>query len=163
MSANMAASAETMSRAASTRGRRRGRISAAGGLGSERITVISIVRTVAMDPSVIGHGAVLERLVLAARHERLTHALLFTGPEQVGKTTTALSLATELLQSQGWPGGPLAHADLWLEDSDAQNIHIGRVRLGGPEGPTLQDFLSLRPYAGGRRVAVMGRADRLTA
>lgn len=98
----------------------------------------------------------------AARHERLTHAILFTGPEQVGKTTTALALATELLQSRGWPGGPLAHADLWLEDSDAQNIHIGRLRLGGTEGPTLQDFLSLRPYAGGRRVAVMGRADRLT-
>jgi len=98
----------------------------------------------------------------SARAGRLSHALLLTGPEQVGKTTTALALAVELLEAEAWPGGPLAHPDLWLEDSDSQNIHIGRVRLAGTEGPTLQDFLSLRPYAGGRRVAVMGRADRLT-
>jgi DNA polymerase-3 subunit delta' len=113
-------------------------------------------------PPVIGHRVVLDRLALAARNDRLTHAILFTGPDQVGKTTSALSLAIELLDAQAWPGGPLAHPDLWLEDSDNQNIHIGRVRLGGTEGPTLQDFLSLRPYAGGRRVAVIGRADRLT-
>lgn len=112
--------------------------------------------------SVVGHRTVLERLALAARHDRLTHAILFTGPEQVGKTTSALALANDLLAGDSWPGGLLAHPDLWLEDSDGQNIHIGRVRLGGTEGPTLQDFLSLRPYAGGRRVAVMGRADRLT-
>jgi len=111
---------------------------------------------------VIGHGGVLGRLVTAAEQGKLTHALLLTGPDQVGKTTTALALAVELLDSASWPGGPLAHPDLWLEDADGQYISIERLRLGGKEGPTLQDFLSLRPYAGGRRVAVMGRADRLT-
>jgi DNA polymerase-3 subunit delta' len=111
---------------------------------------------------VIGHEEVVARLLEAARRDRLTHAILFTGPDQVGKTTTALAVALHLLDAAAWPGGPLAHPDLWLEDSDNQNIHIGRVRLGGNEGPTLQDFLALRPYAGGRRVAVMGRADRLT-
>ena len=113
-------------------------------------------------PPVIGHAGVLQRLAATAEHGRLTHALLFAGPDQVGKTTTALALATELLGSESWPGGPLAHPDLWLEDSEDQYIHIERLRLGGKEGPTLQDFLALRPYAGGRRVAVMGRADRLT-
>ncbi|HKR98895.1 MAG TPA: AAA family ATPase, partial [Candidatus Dormibacteraeota bacterium] len=111
---------------------------------------------------VIGHGAVLRRLAEAAEHGRLTHALLFAGPDQVGKTTLALALATALLHSQTWPGGPAAHPDLWVEDSEDQYIHIDRLRLGGREGPTLQDFLALRPYAGGRRVAVMGRSDRLT-
>jgi DNA polymerase-3 subunit delta' len=110
----------------------------------------------------IGHQQLVDRLAATARRDRLTHALLFAGPDQVGKTATALVLAEALLDASGWPGGPLAHPDLWLEDSDAQNVHIGRVRLGGTEAPTLQDFLALRPYAGGRRVAVVGRAERLT-
>lgn len=111
---------------------------------------------------VLGHSAVLRRLAAGAADDSLTHALLFIGPEGVGKTTAALALATELLRGDSWPGGVLAHPDLWLEDSDVENISIKRVRPGGEEGPTLQDFLALRPYAGGRRVAVIGRAERLT-
>jgi len=111
---------------------------------------------------VLGHGAVLRRLAAAAADESLTHALLFVGPDGVGKTTAALALANQLLDGDRWPGGVLAHPDLWLEDSDVENISIKRVRPGGDEGPTLQDFLALRPYAGGRRVAVIGRAERLT-
>jgi DNA polymerase III subunit delta' len=111
---------------------------------------------------VIGHGSALRRLADAAADESLTHALMFSGPESAGKTTAALALATELLDADGWPGGVTAHPDLWLEDSDVENISIKRVRPGGEEGPTLQDFLALRPYAGGRRVAIIGRADRLT-
>src|SRR5437588_7897579 len=145
ISAIRAASADTITRAASTRGRSRGRCSTA--CGSERITAPSIVAVVSTGFDVIGHGGVLGRLVTAAEQGKLTHALLLTGPDQVGKTTTALALAAELLGSASWPGGPLAHPDLWLEDADGQYISIERLRLGGKEGPTLQDFLSLRPYA----------------
>jgi DNA polymerase III subunit delta' len=111
---------------------------------------------------VIGHERVLARLVRAAEADALTHAILFTGPESVGKTAAALALATRLLDADQWPGGPSAHPDLWVEDSDVENISIERVRAGGRDAPTLQDFMALRPYAGGRRVAVLGRAERLT-
>ena len=119
--------------------------------------------------SVIGHGPVLQRLVASGVEEELTHALLFIGPEGVGKTTAALALASELLDASTWPGGLEAHPDFWLEDSAAENVGIDRMRPSpkrkpGDEeaGPSLQQFLSLAAYAGGRRVAVIARADRLT-
>ncbi len=99
----------------------------------------------------------------------LTHALLLIGPEGVGKTTAALALAAELLDTATWPGGLDAHPDFWIENSVAENVGIDRMRpspkrkAGDEEaGPSLQQFLSLRTYAGGRRVAVIARADRLT-
>ncbi|HEY6783020.1 MAG TPA: hypothetical protein VI296_07265, partial [Candidatus Dormibacteraeota bacterium] len=115
--------------------------------------------------SVIGHGPVLQRLVASGVDDELTHALLFIGPEGVGKTTAALALASELLNASSWPGGLEAHPDFWLEDSAVENIGIDRMRPSpkrkpGDEeaGPTLQQFLSLSAYAGGRRVAVIARA-----
>ncbi|HEX4579285.1 MAG TPA: hypothetical protein VH498_04705 [Candidatus Dormibacteraeota bacterium] len=114
--------------------------------------------------AVIGHEAVLARLVGAHADRRLGHALLLTGPSGVGKTATALQLADAMLNGGDWPGGLLAHPDLWLEDSDAERIGIDRVRPGAATdaGPSLQDAMALRTYAGGMRVAVMARADRLT-
>jgi DNA polymerase-3 subunit delta' len=119
--------------------------------------------------SVIGHGLVLQRLVAAGIDDELTHALLLIGPEGVGKTTAAMALASALLDGDAWPGGLMAHPDLWVEDSAAENVGIGRfsanpTRRAGDEelGPTLQQFLALTAYAGGRRVAVIARADRLT-
>jgi DNA polymerase-3 subunit delta' len=119
--------------------------------------------------SVIGHGSVLQRLVASGVDDELTHALLLIGPEGVGKTAAALALASELLDAENWPGGLLAHPDFWLEDSSAENVGIDRMRpspkrkAGDEEaGPSLQQFLSLSAYAGGRRVAVIARADRLT-
>ena len=111
--------------------------------------------------AVVGHAAVVARLADAGRTGTLSHAILFTGPDGVGKTTAAIALATALLHADTWPGGITAHPDCWIEDSDSENISIKRVRPGGDDGPTLQDFLALRPYAGGVRVAIVGRADRL--
>lgn len=53
-------------------------------------------------PLVIGHGPVLDRLLAAARSDRLHHALLIEGPEGVGKRTVALRVAME---------GVCTHAD----------------------------------------------------
>ena len=119
--------------------------------------------------SVIGHGSVLRRLVASGLDDQLTHALLLIGPEGVGKTTAALALASELLDASDWPGGLAAHPDLWVEDSSLENVGIDRMRPSPKRrpgeddtGPSLQQFLSLTPYAGGRRIAVIARADRLT-
>ena len=110
----------------------------------------------------LGHERALSRLQRVADDDALTHALLLTGPDGVGKTTTALSLAEHILDADRWPGGLFAHPDIWVEDSGVENISIERIRAGGRDAPTLQDFLALRPYAGAHRVAVIGRAERLT-
>ncbi|MGH7723343.1 MAG: ATP-binding protein [Candidatus Dormibacteria bacterium] len=112
----------------------------------------------------IGHGAVLERLEQAHREGALGHALLLSGPTGVGKTTLALRLAESLLDAGRWPGGLAAHPDMWLEDSDAERVGIDRIRAGARAdvGPSLQDVMSLRTYAGGMRVALLARAERLT-
>src|SRR5487761_623465 len=88
----------------------------------------------------LGHRPAVTRLRRALASGQLGHALLCTG---------------------SWPGGLATHPDLWLEDSDDESIRIRRVRAGGEAG-NLQDFLSLRPYAGGARVAIVARAERLT-
>ena len=92
---------------------------------------------------------------------RLGHALLLTGPDQVGKTTLLLAVAGELLPKGSWPGDLSTHPDLWLEDGPSERIGIERMRAGREPG-SLQEFLSLRAYAGGARAAIIARAERLT-
>lgn len=47
----------------------------------------------------VGHDAIRDRLRAAAAADRLPHALLFAGPEGVGKRTLAMELARELVAS----------------------------------------------------------------
>jgi hypothetical protein len=115
---------------------------------------------------VIGHLPVVAstRYQLATR--TLSHAYWVSGPPQVGKTTLALSVATEFLSATEWPGGLLSHPDVWVEDGDG-SISIKRIRAHSSEadpeeGPTLQHFLSLSAFAGSGKVAVIGNAERLT-
>ncbi len=115
---------------------------------------------------VIGHLPA----VLSMRHQlstrTLSHAYWISGPPQVGKTTLALSVGSELLSGIDWPGGLLSHPDLWLEDGEG-SISIDRIRahdsdLDADQGPTLQHFLSLSAFAGTAKVAVIGNAERLS-
>ncbi len=109
----------------------------------------------------LGNPGAVAGLRRALDTGELGHALLVTGPDQVGKTTLLRGLAAELLPRGSWPGDLSSHPDLWMEDSTEERISIRRMRAGGDPG-SLQEFLSLRPYAGGARVAILARADRLT-
>ncbi len=71
----------------------------------------------------IGHQNIFRRIEADAKAHRLHHAHLFLGPEQLGKTKTALALAV-LLQGSS-------------EESDAQKILIKRQILGGLDPDTL--------------------------
>ncbi|MGB2938870.1 MAG: hypothetical protein WBD38_01025 [Candidatus Dormiibacterota bacterium] len=108
---------------------------------------------------------------------RVSHAYLFTGPAGVGKTTTALAFAADLLETAGVAPMPSGlHPDLWVEDSESESISIDVIRREGRSGRAseatdtgkagvpaqpLQAFLSLKGMRSDRRVAVLARAERL--
>ncbi len=119
--------------------------------------------------AVLGHEAARADLRRQLAAARLSPAYWVTGPSQVGKTTLALALAEEYLGAAGWPGGLRSHPDLWLDDEEG-TLRVERIRRpgqgepeGDPEqGPNLQHFLSLSSFAGGGKVAVLARAERLS-
>jgi DNA polymerase-3 subunit delta' len=126
----------------------------------------------------LGHAALLEGLFRAARAGRLAHALLFHGPEGVGKFLAARALAAGLLCERG-PAPACgscracrsvaagSHADLFvldaLEEGEDQ-ILVERVRAGGESdaGASLGDFLALRAREGGWRIVIVRDAQRMT-
>jgi DNA polymerase-3 subunit delta' len=106
--------------------------------------------------------------------DRVHGAYLFEGPAGTGRLATAIWFARLLvcrepgsdpcercpdcLRSAGSEGGKAlgSHADLFLIEPDGAQIKVDQVRA-------LQRDLSLAPNEGGRRAAVLFRAERLNA
>ena len=123
-----------------------------------------------------GHGEILEGLLNAARERRLAHALLFAGPDGVGKFLAAERLAAGLLCAHG-PGLPCGncgpekrldagtHPDFLAIDPDLEGeeeIKIGRITYRERDpGSNVGDFLSLKPMEGGWRVVLVRDAERM--
>jgi DNA polymerase-3 subunit delta' len=129
--------------------------------------------------TVIGHDDAMRTLQRALRSERMPHAWLFTGPEGVGKLTAALDFAAALnCASDEKPCGECQacrttlagnHPDVEVvapggicdepehrDHSDSRDLRICQIRR-------LEKLLSLTPYSGGRRVAIVDGADTLHA
>jgi DNA polymerase-3 subunit delta' len=129
--------------------------------------------------SIIGHSAALAVLERALTSERRPHAWLFTGPEGIGKLATAIEFAAALnCTSAEKPCGECQacrstlagnHPDVEVvapgglcdepehrDHADSRDLRICQVRR-------LERVLSLSPYAGGRRVAIVDAADTLRA
>jgi DNA polymerase-3 subunit delta' len=130
--------------------------------------------------SVIGHFpvmAVLERALSSPAGEGLPHAWLFAGPEGTGKRTVALEFAAALnCQAAQKPCGECRtcrdtlsgrHPDVELvapggicdepehrDHAESRDLRICQVRR-------LERVLSLSPYSGGRRIAIIDAADTL--
>lgn len=109
---------------------------------------------------ILGNEKLVSALLERSRTGNLGHAMLMRGAPSTGKTSIAKFLAGILLDAGRWPGPLETHPDLWLEDSAAERISIDRIRAG--QDGALQDFLAMAPYQGGRRVAIIARAERLT-
>jgi len=129
--------------------------------------------------SVIGHAPALAALERAVEGGRPAHAWLFSGPEGVGKRTAALEFAAALnCTGDEKPCGACRdcrdtlaerHPDVELvapgglcdepdhrEHTESRELRICQVRR-------LERVLSLSPYAGARRVAIVDAADTLRA
>ena len=128
--------------------------------------------------SIIGHAAALSALERALSGGSPSHAWVFCGPEGVGKRTVALEFAAALnCESAGErPCGECRscrdtlagnHVDVEVLDTgglcdesehrdhnDSRILRICQIRR-------LERILSLSPYTGGRRVAIVDAADTM--
>jgi DNA polymerase-3 subunit delta' len=116
----------------------------------------------------IGHERTVASLQRAIAANRLPHALLFTGPAGIGKTTLALELA-KALECTG--DDPPCRACIHCRQI-ASGSHPDVAVIEPAEGKTgilieqvrdLRDAASLRPFQGRVKVYIVSGAESLTA
>jgi len=127
--------------------------------------------------AVVGQGIVMRALRRAIERDRLPHALLFSGPQGVGKATTALLLAQALNCRVAGPVdtcgecvscskiGRGIHPDiLWIAPMP-RVIKVGQItpRPNSPIPParTVTSFVGLAPYEGRKKVIVIRGAHAM--
>lgn len=115
---------------------------------------------------IVGHGEKTARLRALINEDKMPHALLIAGPEGVGKFLVAQMTAAAIF-CNGEPTRPCGscsscqamaanrHPDLVVVEPDGQNIKIEQIR-------NLQTEISLVPYLGSYRVAILRQAEKLT-
>ena len=99
---------------------------------------------------VIGHQAAISRIRRMIEQDKLPHALLFSGPEGIGKRLVAEILAAQLLATQ--PESLPEHPDYCLLSPDGAQIRIAQVR-------EIQRIAGMASVRGGFRVCLIEPAD----
>lgn len=130
---------------------------------------------------ILGHDGVVEQFRRALERERLASTFLFVGPEGVGKRTFALKLAQSLL-CQTRPEESLdpcgtcpscqqvqagTHPDIAVVAKPPEKSFLPLdLLIGDPEHRMREGLchsIALKPFMGGRRIAVIDDADYLNA
>ncbi len=106
----------------------------------------------------------MEQLMRSVQAGRIVHALLFSGPRGTGKRTAAGWFAQAMLcQGEDKPCGVCpackrfeagAHPDVKIIRPEKNVIKVDVIR-------DLIDYLSMRPYEGGKHIAIIEQADRM--
>ena len=122
---------------------------------------------------ILGQDRVVAMLRQAITRNTLHHALLFVGPEAVGKRTTALALARHLLCRAGGvdacgectaciQAAAGTHPDLHRESFPRDDQGRTRERMGIEQVRAMQVTLGSRALAGGKKIAIFEEAQTLT-
>ncbi|MBN2374529.1 DNA polymerase III subunit delta' [bacterium] len=115
---------------------------------------------------IIGHDKTIRDIQRLMDEDRLPHALLFTGPEGIGKKLTGFSIAKALMCKE-------SKNDFCDSCPSCQSISKGNhpdVALIQPEGNSIkieqmrewQKTLEYRPYLGSHRVTIIDQAEKMT-
>lgn len=131
----------------------------------------------------IGNARVVGWLARAIATQQVSHAYLFTGPDQIGKRTLAWDFAQAIQCQQRATGSGLAcgecvscqkmahgnHPDVLVMElpKDKQQYSIHQIKYdpketGFSRSSTLIEYVALRPTEGQRRIFIIPKADRLT-
>jgi DNA polymerase-3 subunit delta' len=120
--------------------------------------------------NIIGHTRAIKKLQLALERDSLPHALLITGPDNIGKETLALTLAKAMLCTAPPVGdrpcgtcsacrrvNSLNHPDLLLitPEEQGRGVKIDQIR-------ELQRTLSLTPNESRYKVGILTHFERAT-
>lgn len=115
-----------------------------------------------------GQTAALTALCRALAQDRLAHAYIFSGPAGVGKRCAAVGLAHALLcETAPGRGCGSCSACATVRAGSHPDYHFtttadGKQRLGVDQVRDMEQFLRLRPLRGGKKIAVVDPALRLT-
>jgi DNA polymerase-3 subunit delta' len=117
----------------------------------------------------VGHSLQRTQLSQLAREERLPSALIFSGIHGIGKFGAAQELAKQLLcaTANAPQGGCGSCRTCSLFDSN-NHPDLHRLTFSGERGATVDDIrivlenMSLKPFMGGRKVAILNDADEIS-
>ena len=113
-----------------------------------------------------GYGDRMVQLMRSVQAGRIVHALLFTGPHGSGKRTVARLMAQAMLcRSAGErPCGSCPACKRFLAGShpDVRVVRPEKRVTGVGEIRDLIDDLALKPFEGGRHIAIIEQAEAMT-
>jgi len=135
--------------------------------------------TIPLEASILGHDKLIERFRRGVAAGRLASSFLFVGPPGIGKRTLALKLAQALL-CETHPEEKLeacetcaacqqvtagSHPDLQIISKPADRSFIPMEAFIGDREHRMREGLchdiSLKPFCGGRKIAIIDDADYL--
>ena len=112
-----------------------------------------------------GYGGKMEQLMRSVQAGRIVHALLFVGPAGSGKRTMARLMAQAMVcRGENKPCGECPACRRFLAGShpDVRVVRPEKKSIGVDGIRDLIDALSLTTYEGGRHIAIIEQADRMT-